>query len=319
MRGFPRRRLALVALAVAAAAVVAAGVVVAVTSGAPGPGSGAPPAPPGAAASPCGRTSTPPATYAHVIWIWDENYSIDKIIGNPAAPYINQLAVQCGLATNYSGLDHPSATDYVAATSGAIHAGQGDCVPAQCPDPDPSLFEKVSSWKSYSEGEPTNCDGGYDGNGYDVNHNPPVYYSRIRAACLTRAVPLGSPTAGELADDLARNTLPQFAFIAPNLTHDMHDGTISQGDAYLSRLIPAIVDSPAYRAGDTAVFFTYDEGETTNRLTFIAVGPSVRPATRAAQPFDHYSLLRTTQELLGVGPLLQNAAAAASMRAAFNL
>ena len=110
---------------------------------------------PSPAAGPCGTTGSPPPTYAHVIWIWYENASLDTIIGNPQAPNINRLAAACGLARNYTGIDHPSATDYVAATSGAVHAGQGDCTPARCPDPDPSLFEQVTTWKTYNGGEVT--------------------------------------------------------------------------------------------------------------------------------------------------------------------
>jgi hypothetical protein len=308
-----RRRGATAIGAVVGIAVLVAGIVV-FRAWAP-----APVAPGPAAGSPCGRAATPPATYKHVIWIWDENYSIDEIIGNPDAPTINRLAAQCGLATDYSGVGHPSATNYIAATSGAIHAGQADCTPDQCPDPDPSIFEQVSSWKTYSEGATSNCQGDHSGDDYDVNHNPPVYYRRIREACLSQAVPLGTPTSGQLADDLAHDTLPQFSFIAPNLMNDMHDGTIAQGDMYLSQVVSEIVGSPAYRSGDTAVFFTFDEGETSDRLTFVAVSPSVRPGTVVGQAFDHYSLLRTTQEMLGTGPLLQNAAGAASMRAAFHL
>lgn len=269
--------------------------------------------------TPCGRNATPPMVYAHVIWIWDENHSIDTIIGNPDAPYINALAKECGMATNYTGLTHPSGPNYIAATSGALGAAQNDCVPADCPDGDVSIFEQVTSWKSYQEGEATNCDGRYDGDNYDVNHNPPVYYTRIRAACLQRAIPSGSLTAGQLAQDIADNTLPAFSFIAPNLIDDMHNGTVQQGDTYLSQLIPAIVAGPGYQAGNTAIIFTYDEGETIDQIPFIAVSPSTKPGTVTNQKFDPYSLLRTTEEMLGVGTFLRNAENADSMRSAFNM
>lgn len=268
---------------------------------------------------PCGSAAAAPVTYAHVIWIWDENYSIDKIIGSADAPYINALARECGMATNYTGLTHPSGPNYIAATSGALHAAQDDCTPTMCPDPDVSLFEQVKTWKSYAEGEAANCDAGYDGDNYDVNHNPPAYYTRIRAACLQQAVPAGTVTSGPLAEDLAHNTLPQFSFIAPNLIHDMHNGTIQQGDTYLSQLIPAIVASPAYQAGSTAIIFTFDEGETTDTLTFVAVSPSITPGTVTAEAFNPYSLLRTTEEMLGIPTFLQNAGSAASMRNAFHM
>src|SRR5690242_8807808 len=191
--------------------------------------------------NPCGRPTAPPTTYDHVIWIWYENASLTDIIGNADAPNINRLATQCSLARNFTGIDHPSATDYVAATSGAVHAGQGDCLPAQCPDPDRSLFEQVKSWKTYNGGQVRPCEGDYGGDHFDANHNPAAYYTRIAADCAKYAVALGSPTAGPLVDDLANDTLPQFVFIAPDLLHDMHDGSVADGDAYLGSLMTVIV------------------------------------------------------------------------------
>jgi hypothetical protein len=75
----------------------------------------------------------------------------------------------------------------------------------------------------------------------------------------------------------------------------------------------------SYRASNTAILFTYDEGEADERVPFVAIAPSVPPGTVTDQPFNHYALLRTTQEMLGVGPFLQNAATAPSMRAALHL
>ena len=75
-----------------------------------------------AGTGPCGRVAVPP-TYQHVIWIWMENHSYGDIIGNTSqAPYINSLAADCGLATNYHNITHPSLPNYLAATSGLARA-----------------------------------------------------------------------------------------------------------------------------------------------------------------------------------------------------
>ncbi|HVB45884.1 MAG TPA: hypothetical protein VNF47_24685 [Streptosporangiaceae bacterium] len=92
----------------AAALAVLGGPAVAATAG--GPAS----AVPAAATGPCGTLATPPA-YSHVIWIWMENHSYSDIIGNTAAPYINSLASECGLATNYHNITHPSLPNYIGA------------------------------------------------------------------------------------------------------------------------------------------------------------------------------------------------------------
>ena len=81
------------------------------------PAAGSPPAPPAVTSGPCGTLTTPP-TYTHVIWVWMENHSYDTIIGRSQAPYVNSLAGQCGLATNYHNISHPSLPNYIAGTSG---------------------------------------------------------------------------------------------------------------------------------------------------------------------------------------------------------
>ena len=53
-------------------------------------------------------------------------------------------------------------------------------------------------------------------------------------------------------------------------------------------------------------------------MPLLVIAPRFLPASTAVQLFNHYSLLRTTEELLGL-PLLGEAAHAISMRAAFGL
>ena len=86
---------------------------------------------------------------------------------------------------------------------------------------------------------PSNCDPSNAG-AYAVRHNPPPYYTTV-SDCATRDVP-----STQLATDLANNTLSAFSFITPNVISDMHDGTIQQGDTWLSTNLPAIFNSPEY-------------------------------------------------------------------------
>ena len=85
--------------------------------------------------------------------------------------------------------------------------------------------------------------------------------------------------------------------------------------------MPRINASATYQAGHTVLFITWDEddGSSGNQVATIVVSPSTRPGTRSTEAFTHYSLLRTTEQLLGIPGHLGLAAAAASMRAAFNL
>jgi phosphatidylinositol-3-phosphatase len=58
----------------------------------------------------------------HVFVIMMENHGYSQIIGNPNAPFINQLAGSANLATNYYAVAHPSLTNYLEAV-GASNFG----------------------------------------------------------------------------------------------------------------------------------------------------------------------------------------------------
>ena len=70
-------------------------------------------------------TGTP--TLQHVFLIMMENHGYGQIIGNPNAPFTNQLANQANLATNFFAVAHPSLTNYLEVVGGSnfgIHSDQ---------------------------------------------------------------------------------------------------------------------------------------------------------------------------------------------------
>jgi hypothetical protein len=281
-----------------------------------------------AASGPCGSLITAP-TYTHVIWVWMENNSYSSIIGNSQAPYINSLAGQCGLATNYHNVSHPSLPNYIAGTSGltlsALKPFHSDCNPSRkCSTSAASIFTQGETWKAYEESMPSNCAMSNSGE-YAVRHNPPPYYTAL-TTCAANDVPYT-----RLATDLANHALPAFSFITPNLIDDMHDGTVADGDTWLANNLPTIFNSAQYTSGTTAVIVTWDEGEggssndcasnTTDvgcHVATLVVSPSTVPGTTSSTLFNHYSLLGTTEQLLGL-PALGNAASFPTMTSAFNL
>ena len=280
------------------------------------------------AGSPCATVKSP-GHYTHVIWVWMENHSYGTVIGSKQAPYLNRLAADCGLATNYHNITHPSLPNYIAATSGLgysqLAAFDSDCAPAAgCATKAPSIFSQGETWRAYAESMPSNCHRANSGE-YAVRHNPPPYYTKLHG-CSSSDVPYS-----RLAADLARGRLPAFSFITPNLIDDMHDGTIADGDRWLAAALPKIFSSPQYRNGSTAVFITWDEGEGGTsqrcaantrdvgcRVVTIVVSPSTPRGARSARLFNHYSLLATAEQLLHLRRL-GKAAVAATLTAAFKL
>jgi hypothetical protein len=132
---------------------------------------------------------------------------------------------------------------------------------------------------------------------------------------------MGTTSAGAFLDDLANGNLPSFSFVTPNLCNDTHDCSVTTGDDWLKAFIPKLTSTPQYQSGSTAIFVTWDEDDMTNvnQVATIVIAPSTVPGTKSAVKFDHYSLLRTTEEMLGLTTFLGGAASATSMRGGFNL
>ena len=92
---------------------------------------------------------------------------------------------------------------------------------------------------------------------------------------------------------------------------------------------------PEYRNSSTAIFITVDEGgdvgsyaggencatnasDTSCHVLTIVISPSTKAGARSGLLFNHYSLLGTAEQLLGL-PKLGLAASYATMVSAFNL
>jgi hypothetical protein len=266
--------------------------------------------PAGSVAGPCGRTATPPASYDHVVWVVMENKAYGSIIGSGSAPYTNQLAAQCGSASQFFAETHPSLPNYIAMTSGGTQGVTNDNGPSSWPLTVPSIFSQLpGAWRSLQESMTSNCQTTTT-TLYAVKHNPAAYFTNLGTECASLDVPLTSTP-----DISAR-----FEFVTPNLCNDTHDCSVATGDAWLSTFLGKVFASSEYAAGRTAVFLTWDEDDSSssNHIATLVAAPSTVPGTVSATRFDHYSMLRTTEEMLGLG-FVGNAATATSMRGAFGL
>jgi hypothetical protein len=248
---------------------------------------------------------------AHIAVIVMENEEYGDIIGSSSTPYINRLAGTYALATNAYAITHPSLPNYLALTGGSTFGISSDCT--SCSAPGSGLAGQLGAhhigWKAYMEGLPHSCFRGAEAGEYAKKHDPFVYYRGLGAAC-SHVVPLT-----QLYRDEHRHALPRFVWITPNLCHDMHDCSTATGDHFLSGLVP-----PLLRAlgGNGLLFLTWDEGTSDNgccrlaaggHIATIVAGGGARRGGRMPTPVDHYSVLRTIEDLLGL-PRLGGAACA---------
>lgn len=279
-----------------------------------------------------GRTVGAPRVYSKVLLIAEENHDFDQIIGDPAAPYLNELAVTYGSATHLDAgypPGCPSLAAYILLTSGSTNGICDDRAPRAHPLATDNIFQQVAEagleWRGYAESAPGPCaaDNTADGR-YLVRHVPATYYLSEGSRCQTWTVPMGGPDAGAMHEDVARGRLPAFGFVTPDACNDMHGASpcpqdrVGTGDRWLHGWLPQILAGPDYRAGRLAIIITWDEGtRTDNHIPTLVISPTTRRIATDL-PFTHCSTLRTVEELLRV-PLLGCAATGASMADAFHL
>jgi phosphatidylinositol-3-phosphatase len=254
--------------------------------------------------------------FDHIFVIVLENKSYSQIIGNlTQAPYINQLAAEYGLATNYRAITHPSLPNYLALIGGQTFGVTSDCTACFLNAPNLAvdrLTPAGRTWKGYMDAMPRPCFVGDSGR-YRQKHNPFIYFDSIRndpPRC-ARSVPFS-----QLAIDLQhKSTTPNFVFITPDMCHDMHDCSIKTGDDWLRGVVPMLLTSRAYREQNSLIVLTWDEDDITkvNHIPTLLMSKQVPAGFRSAVPYTHYSLLRTIEASWGLAPLASNDTSAAPM------
>jgi acid phosphatase len=259
---------------------------------------------------------TPPPRFGHVFIVVEENRNYADVIGNPAMPYLNGLAQQYGLATQYYADTHPSIGNYFMMTVGdTVTNNDGYTGTVGKDNVVRRLMAAGQTWKSYAEDLPAV---GYDNPGvvgkYASRHVPLSYLTDVVTDSTQRRhlVPFT-----QLARDLAGDSLPAYGFIVPNLCHDAHDCAVDSADTWLSRNIDPLIKHPTFQR-DGLLIIVYDESGNDNtagggRIVWVAVSAKSRTGYQSVALYQHASTLRFSLAALGVTDLPNAAAAAPQM------
>ncbi len=239
---------------------------------------------------------------AHVVVVMEENHSYSDIIGDGSAPYINSLAAQGASMTSSYGVTHPSEPNYMALFGGDTFGLTSDNCPVDEGDAanlGSELLAAGDTFTGYAEGLPgsgsTVCTSGR----YARKHAPWVNFDNVPAA---DSVPFSSfPTD--------YSTLPTVSFVIPDLDHDMHDGTVAQGDTWLQDNLSSYATWA--RNNDSLLIVTWDEDDysESNQIPTLFVGAGIAPG-HYDEPIDHYNVLATLEQLYGLAPVGNSADAA---------
>jgi hypothetical protein len=172
------------------------------------------------------------------------------------------------------------------------------------------------------------------GDMYAARHDPFVWFHSITdSPSCNNVVPLSQMQA----DLSSEATTPNYVFITPNVCHDGHDqpcvdgqpGGLVSADAWLRDWIPVILNSEAFKE-DGVLFITTDESEGVGptgadnavaccneqsgpniklaggngpgggRVAGVMISRFIKPGTVSSVPYNHYSMLKSVEQIFGL-------------------
>lgn len=268
--------------------------------------------------------SVPPAAQAvsgKIVVIVMENQLYTDIVGSAQAPYINSLAAQGELFTNYVAVINGSLHNYLAMTSGLT---------TKLNPPSPNVFQAIDAtagtetWTEFEESMSGNCGAGSTGNVpgrsdplYTASHDPAFKYKK-NVTCAQHDVPMTTTTFNPAA-------LPSLSYIVPNQCDDMHtlpsngqpcpayfgsnhgSNAIAMGDNWLSVVVPQLLAQP-----DVTVVLTWDEAtvHSGEHIVTVEIGAGITPGSSDGTAYNHYGLEAGLYGVFGLGTPPHNGATA---------
>ena len=222
--------------------------------------------------------------YDHVVVVIMENHSFRQIVHPNRAPFLYRLAASGALFVNAFAVSHPSQPNYFALFSGStqgVRDNEDHTFDA------PTLASALdAAGKSFI---------GYVETGSPRKHNPWESFVNARA------------TERNLADFPNDFTwLPTVSFVIPGLDHDMHDGSVRDGDAWLKVHLGTYAEWA--KTHNSLLIVTFDESNKghKNHIPTIIYGAHVRPG-RYAERISHYSVLSTLLAMYALPPFAEAA------------
>ncbi|MGH7242555.1 MAG: alkaline phosphatase family protein [Phycisphaerales bacterium] len=233
----------------------------------------------------------------HIVIVIEENHGLSQVIGYPGAPFINDLAAHGALFTDFYGLTHPSQPNYLHLYCGSSMGVLNDNIPAGSPFNTPnlgaSLLAAGRTFASYSEDLPYAGFNSATFSAYARKHNPAANWQSPTPGLYQLPLALNKPFADFPVDF---TQLPTVSIVVPNLNNDMHDGTVEQGDAWLSQKLGLYAQWAL--ANNSLLVVTWDEDGFTqrNQIPTILYGANIRSGEYHST-YTLHNLLRTIVDL----------------------
>ena len=248
----------------------------------------------------------------HVVVVWMENKEASTVTAG-SMPYLYGLSRTYGRADQYFAVAHTSQPNYLALWSGSTHGITNDGTYDLA---GPSLSGQMAaagrSWRIYAQDYPSaagchtasSYDGGTDGPGepgtYVRKHVPAMSFSSVS----------GGDQCSNIQPLASFDPAVDLSFVVPNLCNDSHDCSLATGDAFLRAFLPAVFAAPTW--DHTLLVVSFDEGTSDTRgggQVFTMVARQGLSGFTSSTVHDHYSLLRTIEDIFGLPCLAMSCSA----------
>jgi len=271
----------------------------------------------GGSDSPPGNSNNPPPgpgpQKPRIAVVVLENTDYANVIGNPAMPWLNQLAQANALATNYYANTHPSIGNYFMMTTGQLVTNDDSADIVVSVDNIVRQFAKDGkTWRAYADALPSPGYLGGNTGTYLKRHNPFAYFSDVVNSSAQAANIVPFP---QLESDLSSGSLPDFLFIVPDAVHDAHscpdsqpdctlDERLALADTWLRENVAPLLSSPTFSNGLLVV--TFDEASNLDsthgggRIVTVVAGSAARKVLESDEFYQHENLLSLIGDLLNL-------------------
>src|SRR5213594_1534580 len=226
---------------------------------------------------------------------------------------MTQLADQYAFSQGWSSITNPSQPNYIAILGASTFGVSGD---GNHPNLNhPTLVDLIETsghtWNAIAEGSGSGCSISPQ-RGED--HFPFLSYTTITG----NAARCANLHSGGTTDVVAAlNAGTNFIWLTPTDNHNMHDNSVSSGDAWLQSWVPGLLSAMAGKKA--APFIMYDEGYANPPLIYAGFsGPATKTAYKSSVSYNHYSLLKLLEDVWGGGNVGQGDVGAASPVEFFN-
>ena len=232
----------------------------------------------------------------HVVVVIMENHSYDQV---RFKPYTASLIATASACTRSYAVTHPSLPNYLALWSGNTFGIDNDNCPA---DGSPFTVDNLGhacqvagvSWRSYCEELPTAGDPVCSTGGYRRKHAPWTDFSNLDH--------MNERPLTDLQPDISAGNLPMLVFVVPNQCNSTHDCSVSTGDTWLAGIMPTLINAVGAHG---VVILTWDEDDDANgnHILTVFAGAPVKAGYSHTAYVDHYGVLRTICDALGLPPV----------------